>query len=773
MLGMLLLAACSTQVPHPLLEPEMEERVTTIDLAQPPATAQAADEAPEEPPVSAADSGAATPAPAPAPAGAESAMPVTPPSAPPTDVAPLPAPGAAPVTPTAGAPDERLDISVADVRSQAITNNLEIRTELIRPAISGQEREEAEARFLPTAFARYTYSKFDEPGVAPVRNPNGTTTDAAELGLQIPLQTGGTATISVPLTRTDFGVPGIQNIHDASTVFSLSQPLLRDAGRAVNLAPITVARLRERQQDANTKLAIMNVLASADRAYWQLYAASRAVEVRLQQYARAKEQERQAVRLSEEGVVPAIEITRARAGVARRIDDIIRAENSRRQVEREVKRAMNREDLPVSGATALLVTTQPDPREIVIDRPAALATASDNRMELIALELQLAVDSLTVDVTRNQKLPRLALDYSFRYLGASNELGESLDMIGTQDFEDQSIGLTLEVPLDNQARRARYHQAVLARALNAATREQRHQLIERQVLDTADQLDEAWQRILAAREETLLAARNWQAEQRQFIAGVRTSTDVLIAADFLADAQVRELNALAAYEIAKIDIAFATGTLLGNGRVELASFDETHDITEVAASDLGAITREPLQPAGPPQETISEKLDRLGVRAPKAGPGPGVPGVPAAVPPASSTAPASPGAGAPGGEGAVEPPVPAAGGDKTADIMSAPEAGSEPGGTLADTADAVVAEPAAPAADPATAAGQVGPVGPTDTLWSLARTHRPTPEVSIPVMVDALLRANPELFPDRQPGRLREGAVLRLPTASELAASAP
>ncbi len=763
----LLLGACSTQVAHPLLDDATETLATSIDLAAPPAVS-AKDEAPNnDEPATARHETLAV-------AGASAAS-TTPGSEKDTDASARPADetGAAPAADSAAAAETEaqptdtaeavshsavskveLPITVADVRAQAISNNLEIKTELVRPAISQQERLEAEARFLPTAFARYTFSKFDEPGVAPVRNANGTTSEDAELGLQIPLQTGGTARISVPLTRTDFGVPGVQNIHDAATSFSLSQPLLRDAGRGVNIAPITIARLRERQQDANTKVAILNVLASADRFYWNLYAASRSVEVRLLQYERAKEQERQASRLSEEGVVPAIEVVRARAGVARRIEDIIRAENARRQIEREIKRAMNQSDLPVSGPTTLLVTTQPEPREIVIDRPAAVRTANDNRMELLALELQLAVDALAVDVTRNQKLPSLALDYSFRYLGAANELSEALDQIGTTDFADQSVGLTLEVPLGNQARRARYHQAVLTRTLDIATREQRRQFIERQVLDTADQLDEAWQRILAAREETLLAARNYQAEQRQFIGGVRTSTDVLIAADFLAEAQVREINALAAYEIAKIDIAFVTGTLLGSGRVELASFDEENDIDAVAEQDVSAISvGEPRSP-GPAQETISKKLDRLGVKAPSAGPGPGVPMTPGAPPmsgnpAAAPTLPATP----------MMPVLPAAPGSEPAD--------AEPDDETRRNDAAPTSESAQPNA------AVIGPVGAQDTLWSLARAHRPSREIGIARMMSALMAANPEQFPNADPGRLREGANLRLPSAAQLEQPAP
>jgi hypothetical protein len=50
--------------------------------------------------------------------------------------------------------------------------------------------------------------------------------------------------------------------------------------------------------------------------------------------------------------------------------------------------------------------------------------------------------------------------------------------------------------------------------------------------------------------------------------GSRTSTDVLNAAASLADSQSSEIRALADYQIAQIDLAFATGTLLGAAKVE-------------------------------------------------------------------------------------------------------------------------------------------------------------------------------------------------------------
>ena len=56
-------------------------------------------------------------------------------------------------------------------------------------------------------------------------------------------------------------------------------------------------------------------------------------------------------------------------------------------------------------------------------------------------------------------------------------------------------------------------------------------------------------------------------ETRQFDLGLRTSTDVLDAQTRLADARLSEIAAVTEYQIAQVDIAFATGTVLGASRV--------------------------------------------------------------------------------------------------------------------------------------------------------------------------------------------------------------
>ncbi|HPO69518.1 MAG TPA: TolC family protein, partial [Anaerohalosphaeraceae bacterium] len=74
----------------------------------------------------------------------------------------------------------------------------------------------------------------------------------------------------------------------------------------------------------------------------------------------------------------------------------------------------------------------------------------------------------------------------------------------------------------------------------------------------------------ASRQSALLEERLYQAEIRQFEIGLRTSTDVLAAQANFANAQSAEINALTEYQISLVDLAYATGTLLGSAQVEWA-----------------------------------------------------------------------------------------------------------------------------------------------------------------------------------------------------------
>jgi outer membrane protein TolC len=469
--------------------------------------------------------------------------------------------GLAPSAPTTA--PAQMDLRLEDARAAALRNNLDLQVELMSPSIVNEALREQQARFDWLFVLRTLYAK-EDPVLGSL---GGIQSESLEIspGLAIPLQTGGTLSFDAPLTRTQtedtLGPTGA--LYIASGRATISQPLLQGAGVRTNTIPIRIARYQVQISEARTKLEIIRVLAAVDRGYWQLLAARRQLEVRRLEYDLATEQLERARRQVEAGEAADVEIIRAQAGVAERLEGIIVADNALRDRQRDLKRIMNLPGVDLETQTVLIPVTEPQIEAYELDPHRLSEAAVANRMEMIELELQIAQDALRVDLARNQTLPLLAVDYSYRLGGLGGDAADAWDMCFDNHFQDQLFGLRLEVPVTNQAARSRLRAAVLSRIQRLITPQARAQRIRQEVHMASDGLQAAWQRVQAGRHRSELEHRLLEAEQRQFMLGLQTSTDVLEAQARYADALSAEIQAVTDYQIAKVDIAFATGTTLG------------------------------------------------------------------------------------------------------------------------------------------------------------------------------------------------------------------
>jgi len=469
-------------------------------------------------------------------------------------------------------PPEELSLTLEQCRALTLENNLELKVQLISPAIAAERVDEEQAAFEAAFSTNLSFSKTDTPTASFLDVISGSQVDYLRtgLGVQVPLRTGGDITFNLADNRIKTG--SIYSVFDPSyssdLSVSISQPLLRGAGNRANTHAIRIAEYERQVTDARTKLEVIRVIAAVDRVYWRLYAARKELEVRKKQYDLAKALYEQARRLVEAGDKAQVEIIRTEAGVAQQLEAIIVAENNLRDRERELKRTLNKAGLEMQTPTVLIPATEPDPVRYELQKHRLVETAIDSRMEMLELELQIAEDISTIDYMHNQALPLVTMDYTYNINGLGASRNDSFDLLFDKRFEDHRLGVQLLVPLGNEAAKSRLRRAFYQRRQKLATRNNRQALIELEVLNAIDQLEANWQRILASRQRSILDGRLFEAEKRQFELGLRTSTDVLQAQTNFADAQSAEILALAEYQIALVDLAYATGTLLGAAKVQ-------------------------------------------------------------------------------------------------------------------------------------------------------------------------------------------------------------
>lgn len=469
---------------------------------------------------------------------------------------------------------ERVGLTIDQVRAEAFVHNLGLEATLVNPVIAAERVNQEQGRFNALFTLSSAWSQTDDAVATTLADAQATSKNITP-GLTIPLRTGGELTISAPVStfETNNAFSVLNPAVTADLRFSLSHNLLRGAGRRVATHSIRLADLDRQISESQAKLEVIRTLGEVDRAYWRLYASIRALEVLEQQYGVAREQFDRAERRLRAGSGAEIDVVRAESGMADRVEQIIRGQNDVRLRERDLKALLNAPGLEVGTAVGLDTTTDPDPARYAFDPAVLVEAAIDNRMELLELELRLARDAAQIAFDENQMLPLLAMQYTYGINGLGGSLSDAAEVTYRNNFEDWSVGLRAEVPLGNDERRASLAQSILARLQRLSTREARRQQIEKEVRDAIDQLSSTWQRILASRQAVALASRTLDAERRQFDVGRSTSTDVLDADANLAEARLTEIRAVVEYQIAQIDLAVATGTVLGQAGIEWAPRD--------------------------------------------------------------------------------------------------------------------------------------------------------------------------------------------------------
>lgn len=481
-----------------------------------------------------------------------------------------------------------LPLTVADMRRAVLENNLDLAVIMLDPVIAATKISEERAKFDATIAANVAYKREDLPRldndlveftsdnddldkeVVKLTNVEQQKEKVSfDFGIGAKLPTGGKFKVQQMFDESNKLEPQRFEQYVSAIKFSLSQPLLRDAGVDVNVASIRLARLNERAKSATTKLKAIHTLAKSEKAYWKLYAARRELGVREQQYNLAYDNLELVRRRVEEGLSPKIEVIRAEVGVAGRLESLFVAETNVRLSQRDLKMMLNLSNVDLNSVTELITTTDPQLVLFDLDAEQLVEAAMANRMEMLELELEFAADAIRIDYAENQVLPLFDLDFEYGVL--ERDQGFSNAWQGMWDFDNQTIGIggRVEIPVTNELRKSKLRRAILTRMQRLATQDRRQMLIRQEVYDALDVFHQNWQRVLAARQNVIVSGVNYEAELKQFDLGLRTMREVLETLTQLGEAQIKEVKAIVAYQVSQIDLAFATGTLLGYSRVGL------------------------------------------------------------------------------------------------------------------------------------------------------------------------------------------------------------
>ena len=475
-------------------------------------------------------------------------------------------------------------VALDDAVRQTLLNNHDIAVERISVLAAEADIRIAESEFSLSLGASADLSSSKSPNASALADP---VTDSGRVtaGADITGKAASGATyrlgIDAGQARSGSTFQSLDPVYNAALSLSVTQPLLKNSGRQVNMWRVDAGRAAREIAENAVKAKVDAAVTAVVTAYWELIYAQRSLEANGQLLAWARELERKIRIQVEAGTLAPLEIVAAQSSVASAEERVVAAQSQMERSADNLLAIMN----PPAGSPLWSGRIQAAP---VLGAPSAppekdyAAMALENRPEMAAARLEIEAKNVELVYQENQKLPSLDLTATLRANGLRGGAQPALDIKTGQTitspldgdfgsaladstagrYYDYSLGLSFTIPLDAAGREAR--RAKSAFAVETAVLKLKN--LERAVANDARnayrETVNGLKRLQAAAASRELAEKRLEAETSKFEAGVSTPFNVLALQKDLAAEKEREGRAMADLMIAKAALARAVGRSL-------------------------------------------------------------------------------------------------------------------------------------------------------------------------------------------------------------------
>jgi outer membrane protein TolC len=465
-------------------------------------------------------------------------------------------------------------LSLQDALRGALENNLDIVVRSYDPLRSETRVIASESGFDPFLSASARNAETDQRGVTSFTGvfipfTSNQKSHLYNVHFEDPVITGGHYSVDLNGDDSDSFFQLGSNPASSSKQFNtsylltFSQPLLRNLGASANRSLIIVSRNTLGATEARFRQTVIDTLATAEKAYWDLDFAHLNLKTRLAALQLAKDfldQNRIKVRV---GTLAPIEITQAEAEVADREEAVIIAQAAVRTAEDAMRLIMNLPKTSPDWSRPIQPSDMPAVVEITPDMDAAVTSGMAHRPDLEAARLDLKSRETDLAFRSNQK--RWGLDFQGTYGNSGfdgSNYGNSIDDLRDRNQTDWTLRLNLLIPLRNRLAGANYTDADYALTQARYLVDSLEQLARIEVRNAVRTLETNLKRVKSAQVNVRLQREKLSAEQKKFENGMSTSFQVLQFQTDLTTAEARENLAIVDYNKSQAELQRVQGTLL-------------------------------------------------------------------------------------------------------------------------------------------------------------------------------------------------------------------
>ncbi len=456
-----------------------------------------------------------------------------------------------------------LQITITEAILLALENNRALVVERLNPSIQktfeGQERSE----FDPEINAEISAGRIEGERLA--RSGSGSedfTTDTVEgiISLEQFFPTGTTVAVEGSSQVTNSSLYA-NSFYSARLGMTITQALLRGYGSEINLANLQQARLDTRMSEYELRGFTESLVAQVERTYWDYALAGRQIEIFKESLKLARQQLTETEELIAVGRLAKAELIAVQAEVATQEQGLINARSEMESIRLRLLRLLTPPGSRLWDRKVELIH-QPTLPQIKLD-DVELHVSVSMRMHPILNEARLGVmrGDLQLVKTKNGLLPVLDL---FITLGKSGYSGSFVDSVSDiyKDNYDTLAGVRFQYPIFKRDAKARHQRARLNRNRTEKALDNLSQLLEVDVRTAYIEVNRAKQQITASSATRKFNEEKRRIENEKFRVGKSTSFLVAQAQRDLLVSRIAEVEAVANYLVALVDLYQNDGSLL-------------------------------------------------------------------------------------------------------------------------------------------------------------------------------------------------------------------
>ena len=464
-----------------------------------------------------------------------------------------------------------LHLALDDAIRLALAKNYNIEVTRFEPRIAQENVTSALGKFDPTLSARWSIGENTQRDFFLGERHTSDTLIAQRGNLSTGLSGltpwGLQYDASLGLNLLSGTANTFDEAYTGSAQVSLTQPLLRNAGTAVNLAGVRIARNNVLVSQWQLAARVIDTITDTVFTYNELHRSAENLEVAKQSRALAQQTMDDNTKRAEIGTMSHLNISTARAEVAAREEAVIVAQRQVKDNENFLKQLVTN-DLTPMLKVRLEIEPPPSPA-FRADVPAGIRQALEIRPDYRQAVLELERRNITLAYQKNQTLPALDLTGSLRLLGFDNDPSTALDRTARRDRTEWTAGAIFSIPIPNRDARGAENAARLSAAQGLVNLQRLEQQIVVDVDNASGQIITSRERIASTSEATRLAQESLHDGEERLRAGTGTTFEVLELQKKLIEAEYSGLGARADYNKAVNEYYRQTGVTLRVYRIEV------------------------------------------------------------------------------------------------------------------------------------------------------------------------------------------------------------